>query len=654
MIIPVWGMEYVERWLALSFASLRSAGNIGYVNEHCRLELAIVTTVSDAASMRADTRFATMTEGLRVKILSMDEFFPPHGQVTYGMPLTLAYAKGIADLGTDGLGSFVILMNADFIVSTGSLKSVVDRINQGFAIVTAPSIRVIDADVRPLLLARADPEAGVMSISSREMMRIVNAHLHNTVRARTVNEHGYIDASHYHTIYWRLSEDSLAARYFLLMPLCFRVDRLMDKVVCPVDYGFITETCPGGRFTALTDSDDFMMLELQDQDSEAYLLRIPRKTSTLDERLAFLEQEISSQTAGWATAEHRRSVTQALYFHERELPIDIADRVAPFNAFMDRMLARMPPPVSYTRHFHWLGAVYSYRQRMLRGGASGVVEMLEDARNGARPTLEELSTPTVWSGGRVRRLLRYVMQEATLRAAGFRGWARRLLVRKPRRDLAALLAPALAAVSGRNAVAYLFDTERYAPAPPAGAIVLRFPRPFVPLSTGGFRLSSDDDAHDGGDRGTLLLYAPLNFISHWPRMAKDIARTLQTYRQVIVVLVLPNYLSARLADYAWVLSRLMGWLGSVGFEVRLDPFPGRASHPLRVVLSFLSPRSWINAPQHLGRLLAGSLRAALSYQSTNFDGGPTRFGALILRATRASAVGSQPGSAHAAFWAATS
>ena len=138
-------------------------------------------------------------------------------------------------------------------------------------IVTAPSIRVVDAEVRPLLLDRVDSEAGIIAMTSRQMMTIVNAHLHNTVRARTVNEAEFIDSTYYHIIYWRVSPDCLAAHYFLLMPLCFRVDRQVTKVLCPIDYGFIAEICPDGRFTVLNDSDDMLMLELQERDSQAYL-----------------------------------------------------------------------------------------------------------------------------------------------------------------------------------------------------------------------------------------------------------------------------------------------------------------------------------------------------------------------------------------------
>jgi hypothetical protein len=41
MIAPLWGTYCVERWLNLCFASLRSEGNIPYLNETCDVTLLI-------------------------------------------------------------------------------------------------------------------------------------------------------------------------------------------------------------------------------------------------------------------------------------------------------------------------------------------------------------------------------------------------------------------------------------------------------------------------------------------------------------------------------------------------------------------------------------------------------------------------------------
>lgn len=417
MIIPIWGADYIERWLAFSFASLRSQDNIFYLAAHTDFELVIMTRLADAVRMQADRLFENAIPNVRVKFVAIDELLPKEAPIHYGMPLTLAYAKGIMDLGADSIGTYVVLVNADFVLTVGSLRSLVERMQEGNDIIVAPSLRVVDGPARSLLEEHIDKSTRILSITSRAMMTIANAYLHNTVRARMVNDMNFIDTSYYHQIYWRTSENSFAARCFLIMPLCFRIERKIDRVVCPVDYGFITEMCPSGRFCVINDSDDFMMVELQSRDSEAELLRIAPPARTLNERVTALVPEIALHATSWTTAEHRRAAAVTLYFHEDDLPEDIDERVRPLATFMDQILARMPPPVSHLRHFHWLPDVRNYRHRMtaLDGGIR--TNLLDDEHNSLRPRLAELYNKTPQAGGLVRRLCRYCCEELFLLSA---------------------------------------------------------------------------------------------------------------------------------------------------------------------------------------------------------------------------------------------
>jgi hypothetical protein len=388
MIIPVWGPFYIDRWLGFSFASLRSSGNIPYLNEHFEFELAIITRSSDAEYMQSSARFKQATQGLSVKFIIMDEFFPRSGQIAYGVPLTLAYAKAILDLGGAALGTYVILMNADVALASGSLKSIADRIDEGCAIVTAQAIRAIDGPARSELGAWYSEDEGVLSISSRSLMQIIGRNLHSTITARIVNEPTIVDSTYYHQIFWRISEDCLAMRAFLIHPLCFRVERMMEKVVCPVDYGFISEFCPSGKYCSVGDSDDYLMIELQERNSEAHLLRVTPNDGTANKRLARLEREIALHAQGWTTAEHRRSLTQTFLYHEKDLPSDIAQRLAPFDAFIRSIEARLSPAVSHIGHFQWLPAVRIYRQEMQKSGNVDPVPLLNDPRNGEIPKVD--------------------------------------------------------------------------------------------------------------------------------------------------------------------------------------------------------------------------------------------------------------------------
>jgi hypothetical protein len=141
MITPIWGTSYIDRWLGFGFASQRSSGNIPYLNGHFDFELAIVTKSADAYYMQSSSRFKDIMSGVRVRFILMDEFFPQTGNTSYGVPLTLAFAKGILDLGVSAVGTFVILMNGDCVLSSGSFKGIADRIREGYTIITAQSIR---------------------------------------------------------------------------------------------------------------------------------------------------------------------------------------------------------------------------------------------------------------------------------------------------------------------------------------------------------------------------------------------------------------------------------------------------------------------------------------------------------------------------------
>jgi hypothetical protein len=381
LITPVWGRFYINRWLDLSLAALRSEGNIPFLNKNSDFELAVVTKSEDAAFMQADPKFNFVTAGIRVKFITMDEFFPPNGEVTSPVPLTLAYGKAIQDLGEDGIGTYVILMNADFVLASGSLRNLLVRIRNGFTSIAAASIRVIDAKVRLELQSYLDERAGILSISPRAMMRLANPNLHSTITGRIINDMHPIDSTYYHQIYWRISHSCLALRGFLLMPVCFQVKRIVSKVLCPVDYGVISEVSPGGRFCVLNDSDDYLMIELQERDSESHLLRLAPNTRTLKRRLARLAPEIAANAATWTTADHRRAATQTAYFHESGLPSDVARRVKPLEEFVDDVLATLPPPVSHIGHFQWLPAVSVYRKDMIRGGSNAITELLDDPRN---------------------------------------------------------------------------------------------------------------------------------------------------------------------------------------------------------------------------------------------------------------------------------
>jgi hypothetical protein len=390
MLIPLWGPRYYERWLSLAAPALLAPGNMLHLHERADFELAFLCKSEDLDFLNSNAVIRQLAAQIRLKTITIDEFFPPQRSVSYGVPLTLAYAKGIEDFAADGLGGFVILLNADFVLSAGSLAQVARRLDDGFHIVTAPSLRVVEHEVRSRLEERLQDYGVESCFLPRAMMAIAERYLHQTVRARIINSDQPISAWYYHLVYWRISDTCLAGRSFLLMPLCFQIRRAMRRVICPVDYGFIEEYCPGGRYAAIGDSDELLMIELQARDSESELLEIAPRFESPDEALDYRLNKLVANAGQWSAAEHRRAFAHTLLFHSTDPPTDLTERLAEFDRQMADAAERLPPPISAVRHFQWLAAVQAYAATLTGDGVPFVPRLLDDDANRAFETILEI------------------------------------------------------------------------------------------------------------------------------------------------------------------------------------------------------------------------------------------------------------------------
>jgi len=67
--------------------------------------------------------------------------------------------------------------------------------------------------------------------------------LHPTVIARIVNQRLF-HSSHPDQLYWRVDENTLMARFYLIMQLCIKPERYVRTINGFFDYAVIPEMCP--------------------------------------------------------------------------------------------------------------------------------------------------------------------------------------------------------------------------------------------------------------------------------------------------------------------------------------------------------------------------------------------------------------------------
>lgn len=322
LIIPVWGEAYVSDVLSLTLPAVLSTGNLPALCDMFEVELVIVTETRLFELIRGSKSFAVATKLCAVRLVALDDLLVTF-QGDYGTILTYALFRGLADLGERMTETCLLFLNADFLISDGSLRHVGRLLLQGERMIHAPSFRVVLEEVWPQLSAGVDRESGTLRVSSREMAKLALAHKHPTVRARTVNQRLY-HQTWMDQFYWYVDEDTLIGHQSPMALVAIKPQSVVGEPKAFWDYGFVPEAGPTLKPHFITDSDDFFMIEPQGRDHQATLVHIGWTTVDQIARTEVLR----------ATKEHRESVAQLLKIHAGDLPADLQDSIDESRAFM--------------------------------------------------------------------------------------------------------------------------------------------------------------------------------------------------------------------------------------------------------------------------------------------------------------------------------
>ena len=360
LIIPAWGELYISKVLSLTLPAILAPGNLPALREMFDVEIVIVTESRLFEFIRASKAFQAAEKICKMLLASLDDLLAD--QVSdYGVVLTYALFRGFVDLGPRMTETYLLFLNADFIVSNGSLRHLGQLILQGKRRIHAPSFRVILEEVRPKLQVRVDSDTSILSLPAREMAKLALAHKHPTVRARTVNQRlnhqKWMDQ-----FYWYVDEETLIGYQSPLALVAIKPERIVTEPLLVWDFAFIPEAAPTSTPYFITDSDDFFMIEPQSRDTGSEMIRIG--WISID--------EIAADLSVWLTKEQRESSKQLVIIHSGELPADLEDVVEESRAYMAevhrRLSAEPAPHIGHPRLGRWFEDVKE-RLRKRRDGA---------------------------------------------------------------------------------------------------------------------------------------------------------------------------------------------------------------------------------------------------------------------------------------------
>ena len=342
------GPPFRRQFLEFCLPTLLAPGNVPALAKALPCRFVLMTSVNDVGTIQMHPAWLHLSRICETEIHLIDDLITDGN---HSATITLAYARVVRETGGAMRDTCFIFLVSDYIVADGALGNVLARVQDGASGVLAGNFQIIAEEAIPLLRHRIDPASAYISLEPRELMQWSLAHLHPATVANIVNARLSHNA-HTNRLFWRVDQNTLLGRFYLMHMIAIRPEITDFVVGASCDYSFIPEMCPSGNVTTLTDSDDYLVVEMQPRDHEHRWLR----WGPLEEK------HLADSLSEWTTQQHRENVATTLVFHAEAVPAEIGAVRAQADAMIeriDRLMAPVPQP--YRHHHYWIGSIAAHR-----------------------------------------------------------------------------------------------------------------------------------------------------------------------------------------------------------------------------------------------------------------------------------------------------
>ncbi len=347
VLLPVWGYDFAEQFLERCLPTLLAPGNLPALARLLPTEFVFLTRKEDEAMIRQHPNFALLEKTCAVGFLAIDDLITDGNHST---TVTLGYTRAVRRRGAAMLDTCFFFLVSDYIIADGSLASVLARMQAGASAVQAGNFQLDERAAAGWLRQRLDRAAGRLALPPRELMRWALGCLHPATAANIVN-YPICHNAHTNRLFWRVDDDTLIGRFYLLHMICIRPEIVDFAVGASCDYSFVSEMCPSGNVVTMTDSDDYLVLEVQPRRHESHFLRGG----------AAEPEAIAASLAEWTTAGHRANVRDTVVFHAADPPRSLAAAIAAADEFIARVAQELPAkPKPHRDHPYWRGAMAAF------------------------------------------------------------------------------------------------------------------------------------------------------------------------------------------------------------------------------------------------------------------------------------------------------
>jgi len=347
ILLPVWGDDYINQFLEQSLPTLLAPGNIPALAKALPTRFVFLSRGDDEATIRAHPAYRHLRRARDVEILPIDDLIT---QGNHSTTVTLAYARAVRRTGEAMLDTCFFFLVSDYIMADGSLAAVLARMQAGASAVQAGNFQLDGEAAEPWLLDRLAGTEASLALKPREVMRWALGCLHPLTAANLVN-YPLCHNTDCNRLLWRVDAETLIGRFYLLHMICIRPEVIDFVIGSSCDYSFVPEMCPSGSVETMTDSDDYLVVEIQPSNHESRFLRLGPGTM----------KGLAKNLSEWTTEGHRANANRTIVFHAGALPVNLPQAIVEADEFIHSLTPRLAPtPQPHRNHPYWLGAIAAF------------------------------------------------------------------------------------------------------------------------------------------------------------------------------------------------------------------------------------------------------------------------------------------------------
>src|SRR5262245_41588751 len=200
LVAYAWGRDYLDNVLDYALSAALAPGNLPALAAVFDCTAVLVTEQKLFDYVRAHPTAKKLERICPVELLPLDDLISDPWQ--YGMSLAYALFRGFADLGEAMTETYLLFLNADFVLADGCYRQLIKRIRSGEHVHLAPSYCTVEEKVRPLLRKMKNENGGILSIAPRDMAALILDHRHNVIKAKTINQ-SVFEFEYADQFYWK-------------------------------------------------------------------------------------------------------------------------------------------------------------------------------------------------------------------------------------------------------------------------------------------------------------------------------------------------------------------------------------------------------------------------------------------------------------------